>query len=210
VSIAKHYQGQGLSLPDLINEGNLGLIRAAEKFDETRGFKFISFAVWYIRQSMMQAIADQARMIRMPMNKVLLKNKIARAHAKLEHELERAPSDEELADVLNLDEKEVTTSLSINDRHVSLDTPFSEEDDGSLLDVIENSNTERTDHSVHYIESLRHEVRRSLYMLNEKQKLAIRYFFGIDMEHPLSLEDISVKMELTTERVRQRRDQALN
>jgi RNA polymerase primary sigma factor len=209
VSVAKQYQGKGLSLPDLINEGNLGLIKAAERFDDTRGFKFISFAVWWIRQSVLQAIAVNARMIRLPLNKVVLKNRIQKTHNSLEQTLGRAPSTEEVAEALGMELDEVTSSLIIDDRHVSLDVPFSEDEEGTLLDTLENHNAERTDEGLQHTESLRTEINRSLKTLTERQMQTVCYFFGIGMDRPMSLEDIGEKFSLTPERVRQIKDKAL-
>jgi RNA polymerase primary sigma factor len=209
VSVAKQYQNQGLSLPDLINEGNLGLIKAAQRFDETRGFKFISYAVWWIRQSILQSLAEQARIVRLPLNKVGLTNRIQKAYSQLEQEFEREPSAEELAEVLDMDIEEVTSSLGINARHVSMDTPLSEGEEGTLLDVLENTNAEKTDQLLDHTQSLKTEIDRSLGTLTERQKEVICYFFGIGVDHPLSLEDIGDKFNLTRERVRQIKDKAL-
>lgn len=209
VSVAKQYQNQGLSLPDLINEGNLGLIKAAQRFDETRGFKFISYAVWWIRQSILQALAEQARIVRLPLNKVGLTNRIQKAYSQLEQEFEREPSAEELADVLDMDLEEVTSSLGINARHVSMDTPLSEGEESTLLDVLENTNAEKTDAELDHRQSLKTEIDRSLGTLTERQKEVICYFFGIGVDHPLSLEDIGDKFNLTRERVRQIKDKAI-
>jgi RNA polymerase primary sigma factor len=209
VSVAKQYQGKGLSLSDLINEGNLGLIKAAERFDDSRGFKFISFAVWWIRQSILQAIAIHARMVRLPLNKVVLKNRIQKAHASLEQHLGRAPSTEEIAEFLEMDPDEVASSVTMDDRHVSLDVPFSEDEEGSLIDTLVNPNADRTDGQLHHTESLRLEIGRSLQTLTDRQKETICYFFGIGIDRPLSLEDIGEKFSLTPERVRQIKDKAL-
>jgi len=209
VSVAKQYQNQGLSLPDLINEGNLGLIKAAQRFDETRGFKFISYAVWWIRQSILQALAEQARIVRLPLNKVGLTNRVQKAYSQLEQEFEREPSAEELAEVLQMDIEEVSATLSISTRHVSVDTPLSEGEENTLLDVLENTNTERTDIEVDHRESLKMEIDRSMKALTERQKEVICYFFGIGVEHPMSLEDIGEKFNLTRERVRQIKDKAI-
>lgn len=209
VSVAKQYQNQGLSLPDLINEGNLGLIKAAQRFDETRGFKFISYAVWWIRQSILQALAEQARIVRLPLNKVGLTNRIQKAYSQLEQEFEREPSAEELADLLQMDLEEVSSSLGINARHVSMDTPLAEGEESTLLDVLENPNAEKTDTELDHRQSLRIEINRSLGMLTERQKDVICYFFGIGVDHPLSLEDIGEKFNLTRERVRQIKDKAI-
>jgi len=210
VSVAKQYQGQGLSLPDLINEGNIGLIRAVDRFDVTRGFKFISFAVWWIRQSIVQGITIHARMIRLPLNKVSLNNQIKKTHVALEQELGRAPSTEEIAEAMNMDAAEITESLAINNRHVSLDVPMSEEEDMTLLDTLENREAESADGGLHYKESLKTELDRSMQMLTDRQKETICCFFGIGMDRPMSLEDIGRKFDLTTERVRQIKDKAIN
>ena len=209
VSVAKQYQNQGLSLPDLINEGNLGLIKAAQRFDETKGFKFISYAVWWIRQSILQAIAEQARIVRLPLNKVGLTNRIHKAFSQLEQEFEREPSPEELADLLGMDLDEVESSLGINARHLSMDTPLSEGEESTLYDVLENHNAEKADGELVYKESLKTEIDRSLQTLTERQKDVICYFFGIGVDHPLSLEDIGERFNLTRERVRQIKDKAI-
>ncbi|MGB1216852.1 MAG: sigma-70 family RNA polymerase sigma factor [Saprospiraceae bacterium] len=210
VSVAKQYQNQGLSLSDLINEGNLGLIKAAQRFDETRGFKFISYAVWWIRQSILQALAEQSRIVRLPLNKVGSLNKINKAFSQLEQEYEREPSAEELADMLEIATTEVETTLSVAARHVSMDAPFVEGEDNSLLDVLENSNTPKTDTHLEYHDSLSREIGRSLGTLTERQADVIRLYFGIGVEHPMSLEDIGEKFGLTRERVRQIKDKAIN
>ncbi|HET9430903.1 MAG TPA: RNA polymerase sigma factor RpoD/SigA [Chitinophagaceae bacterium] len=209
VSVAKQYQNQGLSLPDLINEGNLGLIKAAQRFDETRGFKFISYAVWWIRQSILQALAEQSRIVRLPLNKVGLTNRIQKAYSALEQQFEREPSAEELAEMLEMDLEEVAATLGINARHVSMDTPLSEGEDNTLLDVLENPNAEKTDAALDHKESLKTEIDRSLKTLTERQKEVICYFFGIGVDHPMSLEDIGEKFNLTRERVRQIKDKAI-
>ncbi len=210
VSVAKQYQNQGLSLSDLLNEGNLGLIKAAQRFDETRGFKFISYAVWWIRQSILQALAEQSRIVRLPLNKVGSLNKINRAFSELEQEFEREPSPEELAEVLEIPTDEVETTLSVAARHVSMDAPFVDGEDNSLLDVLENGNTPSTDTRLEYNESLRKEIERSLNTLTERQCDVIKLYFGIGVEHPMSLEDIGEKFGLTRERVRQIKDKAIN
>lgn len=210
VSVAKQYQNQGLSLSDLINEGNLGLIKAAQRFDETRGFKFISYAVWWIRQSILQALAEQSRIVRLPLNKVGSLNKINRAFSELEQEFEREPSPEELAELLEISTEEVETTLSVAARHVSMDAPFVDGEDNSLLDVLENSHTPKTDQSLEYTHSLRTEIERSLGTLTERQCDVIKLYFGIGVEHPMSLEDIGDKFGLTRERVRQIKDKAIN
>jgi RNA polymerase primary sigma factor len=209
VSVAKQYQNQGLSLPDLINEGNLGLIKAAQRFDETRGFKFISYAVWWIRQSILQALAEQSRIVRLPLNKVGLTNRIQKAYSQLEQEFEREPSAEELAEVLELDIEEVSSSLGIAARHVSMDTPLSEGEDNTLIDVLENPNAELANSNIEHKESLKQEIDRSLRTLTERQKEVICFFFGIGVDHPMSLEDIGERFNLTRERVRQIKDKAI-
>jgi RNA polymerase primary sigma factor len=209
VSVAKQYQNQGLTLPDLINEGNLGLIKAAQRFDETRGFKFISYAVWWIRQSILQALAEQSRIVRLPLNKVGLTNRIQKAYSQLEQEFEREPSSEEIAAMLEIDIEEVSSTLGINARHISMDTPLSEGEEGTLMDVLENPNAERTEKNIEHDESLRLEIDRSLKSLTERQKEVICYFFGIGVDHPMSLEDIGEHFNLTRERVRQIKDKAI-
>lgn len=209
VSVAKQYQNQGLSLSDLINEGNLGLIKAAQRFDETRGFKFISYAVWWIRQSILQALAEQSRIVRLPLNKVGLSNKISKAYSQLEQEYEREPSTEELADILEIGTEEVETTLGVAARHVSVDAPFVDSEDNTLLDVLENPNSEETDSELSHYDSLRCEIERSLGTLTERQRDVIKLYFGIGVEHPMSLEDIGEKFSLTRERVRQIKDKAI-
>ncbi len=209
VSVAKQYQNQGLSLPDLINEGNLGLIKAAQRFDETRGFKFISYAVWWIRQSILQALAEQSRIVRLPLNKVGLTNRIQKAYSQLEQEFEREPSAEELAEVLQMDLEEVSATLGISARHVSMDTPLAEGEENTLLDVLENPNADKTDDELDRKESLKTDIDRSLKALTERQKEVICFFFGIGVDHPMSLEDIGEKFNLTRERVRQIKDKAI-
>ncbi|MEN9413891.1 MAG: hypothetical protein RLZ62_195 [Bacteroidota bacterium] len=210
VSVAKQYQNQGLSLSDLINEGNLGLIKAAQRFDETRGFKFISYAVWWIRQSILQALAEQSRIVRLPLNKVGSLNKINKAFSELEQAYEREPSPEELADILEISTDEVETTLGVAARHVSMDAPFVEGEDNSLLDVLENTTMPGTDSHLEYADSLRREIERSLGTLTDRQADVIKLYFGIGVEHPLSLEDIGDKFGLTRERVRQIKDKAIN
>ena len=209
VSVAKQYQNQGLSLPDLINEGNLGLIKAAQRFDETRGFKFISYAVWWIRQSILQSLAEQSRIVRLPLNKVGLTNRINKAFQQLEQEYEREPSAEELAEMLELDTDEVTATLSMSSRHVSMDSPISEGEDSTLIDVMANPNSESADEQIDHIDSLKLEIERSLNTLTERQQEVIRFFFGIGIDHPMSLEDIGERFNLTRERVRQIKDKAI-
>jgi len=210
VSVAKQYQNQGLSLSDLINEGNLGLIKAAQRFDETRGFKFISYAVWWIRQSILQALAEQSRIVRLPLNKVGSLNKINRAFSELEQEFEREPSSSELAELLEITSDEVETTLGVAARHVSMDAPFVDGEDNSLLDVLENNKTPGTDASLSHGQSLRTEIERSLGTLTERQCDVIKLYFGIGVEHPMSLEDIGERFGLTRERVRQIKDKAIN
>jgi RNA polymerase primary sigma factor len=209
VSVAKQYQNQGLSLPDLINEGNLGLIKAAQRFDETRGFKFISYAVWWIRQSILQSLAEQARIVRLPLNKVGLTNRIQKAYSLLEQQYEREPSAEELAEMLDMDIDEVASSLKINARHVSMDAPIADGEEGTMMDVMENPNAEKTDEELYHNQSLKTEIDRSLKSLTDRQKEVICYFFGIGVDHPLSLEDIGERFSLTRERVRQIKDKAI-
>ena len=209
VSVAKQYQNKGLSLSDLINEGNLGLIKAAQRFDETRGFKFISYAVWWIRQSILQSLAEQSRIVRLPLNKVGSLNKINRAFSELEQKFEREPSADELADALDLGHEEVRTTMGVAARHISVDAPFEEGEDNSLLDVLTNSD-QRTDNQIAYIDSLTKEVERSLGTLTERQRDVIVLYFGIGTEHCMSLEDIGDRFHLTRERVRQIKDKAIN
>jgi len=207
VSVAKQYQNQGLSLPDLINEGNLGLIKAAEKFDETRGFKFISYAVWWIRQSILQAIAEQSRIVRLPLNQVGSVNKINRMLSKFEQENERRPSVEEISQEINLPEDKVDEAMSANTRHVSVDAPFADGDEGSLLDVLVNDSSPMADRQL-VIESLQAEIKQALKMLNERERNVIEAFFGINGPE-LTLEEIGEKYGLTRERVRQIKEKAI-
>lgn len=209
VSVAKKYQGQGLSLSDLINEGNLGLMKAAGCFDGTRGFKFISFAVWWIRQSILHALAEHSRMIRLPLNKVGLKNRIHGAQCRLEQQLERSPSTGEVAEMLNMREDEIKDIMDHRDITVSLDSPFSPDDDGCLVDSLENMNADKADGQLNHGDSLKQEIDRSLQILTPRQKETICYFFGIGKEHSLSLEDIARKFDLTPERIRQIKDKAM-
>ncbi|MDB5192438.1 MAG: polymerase sigma factor rpoD [Segetibacter sp.] len=210
VSVAKQYQNQGLTLPDLINEGNLGLIKAAQRFDETRGFKFISYAVWWIRQSILQALAEQSRIVRLPLNKVGLTNRISKAFQLLEQEFEREPTAEELADLLEIGTEEVAASLNMSNRHVSMDSPMAEGEENTLMDILENPNAAMADLQLEHFESLRLEIDRSLKTLTERQKDVICFFYGIGVDHPLSLEDIGERYQLTRERVRQIKDKAIS
>ncbi len=207
VSVAKQYQNQGLSLPDLINEGNLGLIKAAEKFDETRGFKFISYAVWWIRQSILQALAEQSRIVRLPLNQVGSLNKINKAFARFEQEHERTPSAEELATELELPKEKVTDTLRVAGRHISVDAPFADGEDNSLLDVLVNTDSPNADRGL-INESLATEVERALEILTDRERDIIRYFFGIGTSE-MTLEEIGEKFDLTRERVRQIKEKAI-
>jgi RNA polymerase primary sigma factor len=210
VSVAKQYQNQGLTLADLINEGNLGLIKAAQRFDETRGFKFISYAVWWIRQSILQALAEHSRIVRLPLNKVGLTNRISKAFSQLEQEFEREPTMEELAFFLDMEPEEVSNTLGLSSRHVSTDQPISEgEDSITMLDVFIVQGALGTDDALAVKASLQTEIERSLSTLTERQKDVIRFFFGIGIDHPLSLEDIGERFSLTRERVRQIKDKAI-
>ncbi|MDA9267012.1 RNA polymerase sigma factor RpoD/SigA [Salibacteraceae bacterium] len=208
VSVSKQYQNQGLTLPDLINEGNLGLIKAAQRFDETRGFKFISYAVWWIRQSILQAIAEQSRIVRLPLNQVGSLNKINKAFAQLEQELERPPVADELASALEIPEEKVKDTMSVSGRHVSVDAPLKEDEDFSLLDLISNNESPSADGEL-MRESLQKEIERSLETLTERERDVIRLFFGIGMNHGLTLEEIGDKFDLTRERVRQIKEKAI-
>ena len=207
VSVAKQYQNQGLSLPDLINEGNLGLIKAAEKFDETRGFKFISYAVWWIRQSILQALAEQSRIVRLPLNQVGSLNKINKAFARFEQENERTPSPEELANVLDLPKEKVSDTLRVSGRHVSVDAPFSDGEDNNLLDVLVNTDSPNADRGL-INESLSTEVERALATLTDRERGITRYLFGIGCPE-MTLEEIGEKFGLTRERVRQIKEKAI-
>ncbi len=207
VSVAKQYQNQGLSLPDLINEGNLGLIKAAEKFDETRGFKFISYAVWWIRQSILQALAEQSRIVRLPLNQVGSLNKINKAFNKFEQEYERTPTPEELADTLELPKEKVNDTLRVSGRHISVDAPFQEGDENSLLDILINSDSPKADNKL-ISESLMKEIERALSTLTDRERDIIRYFFGINCQE-MTLEEIGEQFGLTRERVRQIKEKAI-
>ena len=209
VSVSMQYQNQGLTLPDLINEGNLGLIKAAQKFDETRGFKFISYAVWWIRQSILQAIADQSRMVRLPLNQVGSINKIRKAFSQLEQEYEREPTANEIADALELTEDKIHESMKVSGRSVSVDAPFSEGEDGTLLDVLQDLDCLSSDNLL-MNESLCAEVERSLATLTAREREILKLFYGINCKHCLSLEEIGERYELTRERVRQIKEKAIN
>ena len=207
VSVAKQYQNQGLSLPDLINEGNVGLIKAAEKFDETRGFKFISYAVWWIRQSILQAIAEQSRIVRLPLNQVGSVNKINRELNKFEQEHERRPSVNEIADRIDLPEEKVEEAMKANNRHVSMDAPFVDGEDNSLLDVLADNDMPMADKAL-VQESLRKEIDRAIELLNDREQKVVRAFFGIGSPE-MTLEEIGEKYNLTRERVRQIKEKAI-
>lgn len=208
VSVAKQYQNQGLSLPDLINEGNLGLIKAAKRFDETRGFKFISYAVWWIRQSILQALAEQSRIVRLPLNQVGSLNKINKAYSKLEQEFEREPSAEELANILDIPEDKIADTLKVSGRHVSMDAPFAQGEESTLMDVLVNQDSPKADgHLMN--ESLSREIDRALSTLTERERDVVKLFFGIGIPHGLTLEEIGAKFDLTRERVRQIKEKAV-
>lgn len=210
VSVAKQYQNQGLTLPDLINEGNFGLIKAARRFDETRGFKFISYAVWWIRQSILQALAEQSRIVRLPLNKVGLTNRISKAYQMLEQEFEREPTSEELANYLEISAEEVASTLLMGMRHVSVDSPLADGEENTLIDVLINANASQADENLDHFESLKMEIERSLQTLTQRQRDVLCYFYGLGCDHPLSLEDIGERYHLTRERVRQIKDKAIN
>jgi RNA polymerase primary sigma factor len=208
VSVAKQYQNQGLSLGDLINEGNLGLIKAAQRFDETRGFKFISYAVWWIRQSILQALAEQSRIVRLPLNRVGSLNKISKTFSELEQRFEREPSPDELADVLEVSTSEVVDTMKISGRHVSMDAPFVQGEENSLLDVLENDGEQTPDNEL-MNDSLRREVQRALSTLTQREADVITLYFGLNGEHSMTLEEIGEKFNLTRERVRQIKEKAI-
>ena len=208
VSVSKQYQNQGLTLPDLINEGNLGLIKAAQRFDETRGFKFISYAVWWIRQSIISSIAENSRMIRLPLNKVGNLTKIKRGVSELEQYLEREPTVDEIAEKVEMSSKDVESSISISGRHQSLDAPFSEGEDHGLIDVMEDGSAPKADRDL-MLHSLRQEIARSLETLTDRESDVLKMFFGIGMTHPYSLDEIGEKHGLTRERVRQIKEKAV-
>ncbi|MBI1931355.1 MAG: sigma-70 family RNA polymerase sigma factor [Ignavibacteriales bacterium] len=208
VSVAKQYQNQGLSLGDLINEGNLGLIKAAKRFDETRGFKFISYAVWWIRQSILQALAEQSRIVRLPLNRVGALNKIGKAYNSLEQEYEREPTAAEIANELEMDLEEVSETLKMSNRHVSMDAPFTQGEENSLLDILESDENPLPDNSL-MSDSLKNEIERALSTLTERESEVIRLYFGFDGEHALTLEEIGEQFNLTRERVRQIKEKAI-
>ncbi|RPH92542.1 RNA polymerase sigma factor RpoD/SigA [candidate division KSB1 bacterium] len=208
VSVAKQYQNQGLSLGDLINEGNLGLIKAAKRFDETRGYKFISYAVWWIRQSILQALAEQSRVVRLPLNRVGALNKIGKMYSNLEQEYEREPTPDEIADMLEITAGEVTDTLRMSGRHLSMDAPFAQGEDNRLLDIVHNENQPPPDAKLMQ-ESLRQEIDRALATLSPREAEVVRLYFGLGREHPLTLEEIGELFKLTRERVRQIKEKAL-
>jgi RNA polymerase primary sigma factor len=208
VSVAKQYQNQGLSLPDLINEGNVGLIKAAKRFDETRGFKFISYAVWWIRQSILQAIAENSRIVRLPSNQLGALNQLKKEISKLEQQLERPPSEEELAELLDIPEDKIKAIMGISGRHVSIDAPLASDEDVNFVDVLPNEDTPPTDSKLMQ-ESLSQEIERSLSTLTEYEREVIKMYFGIGLPHPLSLDEIAMKFNLTRERVRQIKEKGI-
>jgi RNA polymerase primary sigma factor len=208
VSVAKQYQFQGLSLSDLINEGNLGLIRAAKKFDETKGFRFISYAVWWIRQSIMQALADQSRIVRIPLNKIGMNSKVSRAAQQLEQNFEREPTAEEISEYLDMDLDDVSSSINFSNRHLSIDSPIGEDGDGTMIDVMENENVDAVDGESQK-ESMFYEIELALGSLPDKQQRVLKCLYGIGMDSPMGMEEIGEEFGLTRERVRQIRDQAL-
>jgi len=208
VSVSKQYQNQGLSLPDLINEGNMGLIKAAKRFDETRGFKFISYAVWWIRQSILQALAEQSRIVRLPLNKIGSINKINKAYAHLEQDLDRAPTHKEIADYMDITELEVKEGLKNAGRHVSMDAPLTEDEDTDMYDIIRENDTPTPETGLLY-GSLREEINRAISTLTPREKDIIRFYFGLDGEHPMTLEEIGERFDLTRERVRQIKEKAI-
>lgn len=208
VSVAKQYQNQGLSLNDLINEGNIGLIKAAKRFDVTRGFKFISYAVWWIRQSILQALAEQSRVVRLPLNKIGTLNKIGKVFSDLEQEFEREPSSDEIADMLDMSSFEVTNTMQMSGRHVSMDEPIHDSENNTLMDVIENEQQEPPDQDL-LTESLRIEIQRALETLSAREAEVVKLYFGLDTDHPLTLEEIGERFDLTRERVRQIKEKAI-
>jgi len=208
VSVAKQYQNQGLSLPDLINEGNLGLIKAAQRFDETRGFKFISYAVWWIRQSILQALAEQSRIVRLPLNKIGSINKINKTYAKLEQEFEREPNAEEIAEVLEITEQEVKDSMKNAGRHISMDAPLVQDEENTMYDVLKSEEAPTPETELLY-ESLRKEIDRAISTLTQREQDVVRLYFGLNGSHPMTLEEIGEKFDLTRERVRQIKEKAI-
>ena len=208
VSVAKQYQNQGLSLPDLINEGNLGLIKAAQRFDETRGFKFISYAVWWIRQSILQALAEQSRIVRLPLNKIGSINKINKTYAKLEQEFEREPNAEEIAEVLEITEAEVKESMKNAGRHISMDAPLVQDEDNTMYDVLKSEEAPTPETELLY-ESLRKEIDRAISTLTQREQDVVRLYFGLNGSHPMTLEEIGENFDLTRERVRQIKEKAI-
>jgi RNA polymerase primary sigma factor len=208
VSVAKQYQNQGMGLPDLINEGNLGLMKAAQRFDETRGFKFISYAVWWIRQSILQALAEQARIVRLPVNKIGSINRINKAFARLEQEFEREPSSQEIADMLEMIPEDVKESLKTNGRTISMDAPISMEEENTMYDVMQNPDTPSPDKNL-INESLAWEIERALSSLSPRESKVLKLYFGLGMKHPFTLEEIGEELKLTRERVRQIKEKAI-
>lgn len=208
VSVAKQYQNQGMGLPDLINEGNLGLMKAAQRFDETRGFKFISYAVWWIRQAILQSLAEQARIVRLPVNKIGSINRINRAFARLEQEFEREPSSQEIADMLEMMSEDVKESLKTNGRTISMDAPISSEEDNTMYDVMQNPDTPSPDRNL-INESLAWEIERALTSLSPREAKVLKLYFGLGMKHPFTLEEIGEELSLTRERVRQIKEKAI-
>jgi RNA polymerase primary sigma factor len=208
VSVAKQYQNQGMSLPDLINEGNLGLMKAAQRFDETRGFKFISYAVWWIRQAILQSLAEQARIVRLPVNKIGSINRINRAFSRLEQEYEREPSSQEIADMLEMASDEVKEALKTNGRTVSMDAPISSEEDNTMYDVLQSNDAPSPDKNL-INESLAYEIERALSTLSPREAKVLKLYFGISMKHPFTLEEIGEELGLTRERVRQIKEKAI-
>ncbi len=208
VSVSKQYQNQGLSLPDLINEGNLGLIKAAQRFDETRGFKFISYAVWWIRQSILQALAEQSRIVRLPLNKIGSINKINKASARLEQSFEREPNSEEIASELEMTETEVKESMRNAGRHVSMDAPLIQDEDNTMYDVLRNEEGTTPETGLLY-ESLRKEIDRAIQTLTQREADVVKLYFGLNAGHPMTLEEIGEKFDLTRERVRQIKEKAI-
>lgn len=208
VSVAKQYQNQGMSLPDLINEGNLGLMKAAQRFDETRGFKFISYAVWWIRQSILQALAEQARIVRLPVNKIGSINRVNKAFARLEQEFEREPSSQEIADLLEMLPEDVKDAMKTNSRTISMDAPISLEEENNMYDVMQNPDTPSPDRNL-INESLAYEIERALSTLSSREAKVLKLYFGLGMKHPYTLEEIGEELNLTRERVRQIKEKAI-